>query len=172
MATLTIYPTSISGSDWTNPNNALTIDSTYASVSMSKNTLYTLTANFTNSLPSGATITAISAVCRSYKSSNSVSLSVETLNGTSISIASSASDETVSVGTTFPSSITLQVEKSTLLSLSVYVDCIWLEITYAPASSGTGVYLKQSGSWNEVNSVYKKINGAWVLQTDNSNLTG
>ena len=168
MATLTIYPTSISGSDWTSPTNALLNDELYASLTLAKKTLYSLTAYFTNTIPSGATITAISAKCRAYIS-NTVTFSTRTLNGTTISISRTISDSSVNVGTTFPENIVLQLQTA-YSSTDVFVDCIWLEITYTPASSGTEVYLKQSGSWNEVKSVYKKINGAWVLQTDNSNL--
>lgn len=39
---------------------------------------------------------------------------------------------------------------------------------YAKATrdSGTGCYLKTDGTWTEVQSVYKKVNGLWVEQAD------
>ena len=40
---------------------------------------------------------------------------------------------------------------------------------YAKATAnttGTGIYMKQNGTFIEANAVYKKINGAWVQQTD------
>lgn len=40
---------------------------------------------------------------------------------------------------------------------------------YAKATAntiGTGIYIKQNGTFIEANAVYKKINGAWVQQTD------
>ncbi len=40
---------------------------------------------------------------------------------------------------------------------------------YAKATAnttGTGIFLKQNGTFVEANAVYKKINGAWVQQTD------
>lgn len=40
---------------------------------------------------------------------------------------------------------------------------------YAKATkkaSGTGIYIKRNGAFVEANAVYKKVNGAWVQQTD------
>lgn len=34
--------------------------------------------------------------------------------------------------------------------------------------TGTGSFVKKNGAWVEAQAVYKKINGAWVLQTDDS----
>lgn len=42
---------------------------------------------------------------------------------------------------------------------------------YAKATreiTGTGAYARAGGQWAEAQDVYKKINGEWVLQTDNS----
>ena len=42
---------------------------------------------------------------------------------------------------------------------------------YAKATkevTGTGSFVKKNGAWFEAQAVYKKINGAWVLQTDDS----
>lgn len=42
---------------------------------------------------------------------------------------------------------------------------------YAKATreiTGTGAYVKVGGQWAEAQKVYKKINGSWVLQTDDS----
>lgn len=44
---------------------------------------------------------------------------------------------------------------------------IWsnLKVTYnySPAKS---IYIKESGSWTQYNVAYKKVNGAWVLQSN------
>lgn len=42
---------------------------------------------------------------------------------------------------------------------------------YAKATrevTGTGAYAKAGGQWAEAQAVYKKVNGAWNLQTDDS----
>lgn len=42
---------------------------------------------------------------------------------------------------------------------------------YAKATkdvTGTGSFVKKNGAWHEAQAVYKKINGTWVLQTDDS----
>lgn len=36
------------------------------------------------------------------------------------------------------------------------------------AAAGTGSFVKKNGTWNEAQAVYKKVNGAWVLQTDDA----
>lgn len=36
------------------------------------------------------------------------------------------------------------------------------------AVTGTGSYVKKNGTWHEAQAVYKKVNGAWVLQTDDA----
>ena len=36
--------------------------------------------------------------------------------------------------------------------------------------TGTGIFLKSNGSWEEVKSVYKKVDGAWVQQEDPKSL--
>ena len=44
---------------------------------------------------------------------------------------------------------------------------------YAKATkkaSGTGLYIKQNGAFVEANAVYKKVNGAWVQQSDPTSL--
>lgn len=169
MATLTVYPSSVSGSSWSSPSNAAALDGSNAHISMSRNTTYTLTAYFANTLPSDATITSVTVKLRGYKSS-SFALATETLNGTTITLGTSESDETVSGGTSFPSSVAFVVLKTNLTSQTVYVDCIWLEIVYTVPASGTGVYKKVNGVWVEATAVYKKINGVWVEQTDTANL--
>ena len=44
-----------------------------------------------------------------------------------------------------------------------------IEIEYTEAS-GDKVFIKSNGSWVEVAHAYKKVNGAWVEQTDLSTL--
>lgn len=52
-----------------------------------------------------------------------------------------------------------------------YVTQVYAEVTYevvsdpAPETS-TGISLKRNGSWLEAKSVYRKVNGAWVADTD------
>lgn len=43
-----------------------------------------------------------------------------------------------------------------------------LTVEYEPVSetTGTGIYLKQSGAYKQAQAVYKKVNGVWVQQTD------
>ena len=47
-------------------------------------------------------------------------------------------------------------------------------IVVTSSSSGTGVYVKVSGTWKEATEIYKKVNGAWVKQSSfsPSDLTG
>ena len=39
-----------------------------------------------------------------------------------------------------------------------------------PNTTGTGIFLKQNGTFVEANAVYKKINGAWVKQSNPASL--
>lgn len=57
-----------------------------------------------------------------------------------------------------------------LVSTSLTYTATAADLTlYAKATvevTGTGSFVKASGEWKEAQAVYKKINGAWVLQTD------
>lgn len=131
MATMTIYASSVSGTGWTNPSNASgESDSSYATVTLARNTTRTLTASFTNSLPNGATINSITAYCRLYRS-NTKTLSTSTLGTTTVTIPTSIGNVSYSVGTTFPSSIALNVKTTQRSNLpTIYVDSFWLEVDY------------------------------------------
>lgn len=50
----------------------------------------------------------------------------------------------------------------------VYVVLDYEEIS--DPETGTGIFLKSNGSWEEVKSVYKKVDGAWVQQEDPKSL--
>ena len=50
----------------------------------------------------------------------------------------------------------------------VYVVLDYEEIT--DPETGTGIFLKSNGSWEEVKSVYKKVDGTWVQQEDPKSL--
>ena len=34
------------------------------------------------------------------------------------------------------------------------------------SAAGTGLYIKRNGAWSEAQNIYKKVSGAWVLQSD------
>lgn len=59
-----------------------------------------------------------------------------------------------------------------LVSTSLTYTATAADLTlYAKATkdtTGTGSFVKVGGEWKEAQAVYKKINGAWVLQTDDS----
>lgn len=50
----------------------------------------------------------------------------------------------------------------------VYVVLDYEEIS--DPETGTGIFIKSNGSWEEVKSVYKKVDGAWVQQEDPKSL--
>ena len=49
---------------------------------------------------------------------------------------------------------------------SASVTYLTLYAKATPNTTGIGIYIKQNGTFIEANAVYKKINGAWVQQTD------
>ena len=52
--------------------------------------------------------------------------------------------------------------------------CLWnkclssseLETLFTEDTSGSGVYLKNNGSWTEAQAIYQKNNGAWIQITE------
>lgn len=50
-------------------------------------------------------------------------------------------------------------EEETVTTLTLYAKATKI-------TTGTGCFLKRNGAWAEAQAVYKKVNGAWVLQTD------
>lgn len=50
-------------------------------------------------------------------------------------------------------------EEASVTYLTLYAKAI-------PNTTGTGIYIKQNGTFIEANAVYKKIDGAWARQTD------
>lgn len=57
---------------------------------------------------------------------------------------------------------------STSLSYTTTAADLTLYAKATVAVTGTGSYVKKNGTWHEAQAVYKKVNGAWVLQTDNA----
>lgn len=55
---------------------------------------------------------------------------------------------------------------SSSLTYSTAAADLTLYAKATPNTTGTGIYIKQNGTFIEANAVYKKINGVWVQQTD------
>ena len=78
---------------------------------------------------------------------------------------------TLKSGTTFDgwySDAACTQRVSTSLSYTTTAADLTLYAKATVAVTGTGSYVKKNGTWHEAQAVYKKVNGAWVLQTDNA----
>lgn len=57
---------------------------------------------------------------------------------------------------------------STSLSYTTTAADLTLYAKATVAVTGTGSFVKKNGAWREALAVYKKVSGAWVLQTDDA----
>lgn len=66
--------------------------------------------------------------------------------------------------------LTLEIVSETVAGIiksrQIRITQAYVEIDYDEISSGTNFYIKNNGSYNEIQKVYKKINGIYVEQTD------
>ena len=164
-------------------------DSTYVYQTVSSRTSTSETSSFTlgGTMPSGRfKITRATLYVRgrstgeytysgTYKlsidsSASSMSLSTSYQTSSSTGVATSLINNTYT-SSNFPSlsvTITTTGKKSSTKDddFQIRVTQVYLELEYEEVIQD--IYIKESGNWNKYSAVYKKENGAWVLQ---SNLT-
>lgn len=164
-------------------------DSTYVYQTVSGSISSSTTSSFTlgGAMPSGlfkinrATLyvrgrsTGGSTHSGTYKlsidsSASSMSLSTSYQTSSSAGVATSLINNTYT-SSNFPSlsvTITTTGKKSSTKddNFQIRITQVYLELEYEEVIQN--IYIKESGNWNKYSAVYKKENGAWVLQ---SNLT-
>ena len=164
-------------------------DSTYVYQTVSSRTSTSETSSFTlgGTMPSGRfKITKATLYVRgrstgeytysgTYKlsidsSASSMSLSTSYQTSSSTGVATSLINNTYT-SSNFPSlsvTITTTGKRSSTKDddFQIRVTQVYLELEYEEVIQD--IYIKESGNWNKYSAVYKKENGAWVLQ---SNLT-
>ena len=164
-------------------------DSTYVYQTVSSRTSTSETSSFTlgGTMPSGRfKITKATLYVRgrstgeytysgTYKlsidsSASSMSLSTSYQTSSSTGVATSLINNTYT-SSNFPSlsvTITTTGKKSSTKDddFQIRVTQVYLQLEYEEVIQD--IYIKESGNWNKYSAVYKKENGAWVLQ---SNLT-
>ena len=162
-------------------------DSTYVYQTVSKSTSASATSSFTlgGTMPSGrfkitkATLyvrgrsTGGSTYSGTYKlsidsSASSMSLSTSYQTSSNTEVAASLINN-IYISSNFPSLsviITTTGEKSSTKddNFQIRVTQVYLELEYEEVIQE--IYIKESGNWNKYSAVYKKENGAWVLQSD------
>lgn len=162
-------------------------DSTYVYQNVSGSISASATSSFTlgGAMPSGlfkitrATLyvrgrsTGGSTYSGTYKlsidsSASSMSLSTSYQTSSSAGVATSLINNTYT-SSNFPSlsvTITTTGKKSSTKddNFQIRVTQVYLELEYEEVIQN--IYIKESGNWNKYSAVYKKENGAWVLQSD------
>ena len=160
-------------------------DSTYVYQTVSSRTSTSETSSFTlgGTMPSGSfKITRATLYVRgrstgeytysgTYKlsidsSASSMSLSTSYQTSSSTGVATSLINNTYT-SSNFPSlsvTITTTGKKSSTKDddFQIRVTQVYLELEYEEVIQD--IYIKESGNWNKYSAVYKKENGAWVLQ--------
>lgn len=164
-------------------------DSTYIYQTVSSTSSASVTSSFTlgGTMPSGLfKITGATLYVRGRSSANhtysgtyqlsidssasSMSLSTSYQTSSSTGVATSLINNTYT-SSNFPSlsvTITTTGKKSSTKDddFQIRVTQVYLELEYEEVIQD--IYIKESGNWNKYSAVYKKENGAWMLQ---SNLT-
>lgn len=62
--------------------------------------------------------------------------------------------------------IVSETPRGVIRSRQTRITQAYVEINYDEISSETNFYIKNNGSYNEVQKIYKKINGVYIEQTD------
>lgn len=62
--------------------------------------------------------------------------------------------------------IVSETARGAIRSRQTRITQAYVEINYDEISSETNFYIKNNGSYNEVQKIYKKINGVYIEQTD------
>ena len=101
-------------------------------------------------------------------SASSMSLSTSYQTSSSTGVATSLINNTYT-SSNFPSlsvTITTTGKKSSTKDddFQIRVTQVYLELEYEEVIQD--IYIKESGNWNKYSAVYKKENGAWVLQSN------
>ena len=101
-------------------------------------------------------------------SASSMSLSTSYQTSSSAGVATSLINN-IYISSNFPSlsvAITTTGKKSSTKddSFQIRITQVYLELEYEEVIQD--IYIKESGNWNKYSAVYKKENGAWVLQSD------
>lgn len=136
-----------------------------------------------SSIPENATINSVSCTAKAYISSTQSSrintrqiqmyYGTSTAKGSASTVSTSTSALTLTCGDWTREElndcrIRIYTKRGTSSTSSTYYNRFYgatLTIEYT-TSSGEQMMLKTNGVWNPVESVYKKIDGAWVLQSD------
>lgn len=116
------------------------------------------------SLPSGVTAWDSIVISGTWSWSGKGAISYVNINGTNTSEDVAFS---ISLGTSVSSTLSITCRGGNKNSSGSYFRWNNLVVTYnytAPLSEK--FYVKQNSTWVEASEVYKKVNGAWVLQTD------
>lgn len=165
-------------------------DSTYIYQTVSSTSSASVTSSFTlgGTMPSGSfKITGATLYVRGRSSANytysgtyqlsidssasSMSLSTSYQTSSSTAVATSLINNTYT-SSNFPSLSVMIVtagnkSQSKNSSFQIRITQIYLELEYEEVIEGTSaIYIKKNGSWNKYNTVYKKENGVWIIQSD------
>ena len=174
MATITLRPTSGSGSNWSNIGNAYDgNESTNASVSVSLfNSPKTLTLNFdTSVIPSGATINSATLTMRSKAGKTTITAHVD-INGNSEYRVISQKQSTKA--TNYTADVTSYISDLTTVEVSVSNNNwssntfdlyeLWIDVDYTEPVTPSGTFNIKLGN-TTINNIYlgsTKINKVYV----------
>ena len=114
---------------------------------------YTYSGTYQLSIDSSASSMSLST---SYQTSSSTGVAASLINN--IYISSNFPSLSVIITTTGKKSSTKDDD------FQIRVTQVYLELEYEEVIQD--IYIKESGNWNKYSAVYKKENGAWVLQSD------
>lgn len=194
MATIRLVPSTyyLSSSSYLSVSNASnmyanTDSTTYATVTNTRSNtssyyIYLRGFNF-DDVPSGATVTGFTVKLKARQSGANTSTSycpylatgTSTLSGCKSSVITSSEQtftfncsldwDTISgYGSNF--GIRINCRRASRYTTSyIYIYGAEIEVTYTLSGSET-LYFKNGSTWTAATAVYKKVNGAWVLQSD------
>lgn len=114
---------------------------------------YTYSGTYKLSIDSSASSMSLST---SYQTSSSTGVATSLINNTYTS--SNFPSLSVTITTTGKKSSTKDDD------FQIRVTQVYLELEYEEVIQD--IYIKESGNWNKYSAVYKKENGAWVLQSN------